>query len=249
MRVPTDTIAAPMFPARLRWLNVASLRMDKQRGRPVLLEFFDFCRPSSLRTLPYLKAWHERYEADGLRVISVHAPGFSPGRDEDVVTGAVRRLGIEHPVLLDTDLQLWRIYENRGWPARYLFDRELRLFEVHYGEGGYRETEGAIQELLGLQRDPLPYQHPEDDPDARIVVPTADQEGAWSGPYEAGAVWGVLEGSGTITVNGQEREVAYTGAHLLVAHGHHEHGVLDLQVGQGVTCHAVCFTPGLAPAG
>jgi mannose-6-phosphate isomerase-like protein (cupin superfamily) len=248
MRVPTDTIAAPMFPAKLHWVNVATLRMDQQRGRPVLLEFFDFCRPSSLRTLPYLKAWHERYAGDGLRVISVHAPGFSPGRDEAVVTEAVQRLGIEHPVLLDTDLLLWKIYENRGWPARYLFDRELRLFEVHFGEGAYRETEAAIQELLGVERDPLPYRHPEDDPEAQIVVPTADQEGAWSGPYEAGAVWAVLEGRGTVTVNGRERAVDFTGAHVLVDHGHHAHGVLDLEVGEGVTCHAVCFTPGLAPA-
>jgi thiol-disulfide isomerase/thioredoxin len=248
MRVPTDTIAAPMFPAALKWLNVASLRMDKQRGRPVLLEFFDFCRPASLRTLPYLQAWHERYEADGLRVISVHAPGFPPARDEDAVAAAVRRLGIEHPVLLDADLVLWKIYENQGWPARYLFDQELRLFEVHFGEGGYRETEAAIQELLGVEREPVAYVHPEDDPEARIVVPSPDQEGAWSGPYEAGAVWAVLEGEGMIAVGGHERPVTYSGAHLLVDHSQHEAGVLELEVGDGVTCHAVCFTPGLAPA-
>jgi hypothetical protein len=180
-------------------------------------------------------------------VISVHAPGFGPGRDEEVVAGAVARLGIEHPVLLDTDLLLWGIYENRGWPARYLFDRELRLFDVHFGEGAYRETEVAIQELLGVEREPVAYVHPEDDPEARIVVPTADQEGAWSGAYEAGAVWAVLEGTGEISVNGQGRAIAFTGAHRLLDHGRHEHGVLDLEVGDGVTCHAVCFTPGLAP--
>jgi thiol-disulfide isomerase/thioredoxin len=246
VRAPTDTIAAPMLPRDLRWLNVASLRMDKQRGRPVLLEFFDVCRPSSLRTLPYLQAWHERYAADGLRVISVHAPGFPPGRDEQVVADAVERLGIEHPVLLDTDLTLWRIYENRGWPARYLWDRELRLFEYHFGEGAYHETERAIQELLGVEREPVPYVHPEDDPGARIAVPTADVEGPYSGPYEAGAVWAVLEGRGAVVVNGEPRDVAYDGAHVLVDHGRHEHGVLDLELGEGVTCHAVCFTPGLA---
>lgn len=247
MRVPTDTIPAPMFPASLRWLNVAALRMDQQRGRPVLLEFWDFCRPASLRTLPYLKAWHERYAEAGLRVISVHAPGFEPGQDEGVVADAVQRLGITHPVLLDTDLKLWRIYENEGWPARYLFNQDLRLFDVHFGEGAYQETEAAIQELLGLDGDFVAYQHPEDDPDAQIVVPTPDQPGAWSGPYQAGAVWAVLEGRGTIHVNGQPRAVGYTGAHLLVEHAHHQRGVLDLDVGDGVRCHAVCFTPGLAP--
>jgi hypothetical protein len=164
------------------------------------------------------------------------------------VARAVERLGIEHPVLLDTDMALWRTYENRGWPARYLFNQDLRLFEVHFGEGGYRETEAAIQELLGIERDMVPWQHPEDDPEARIAVPTDDQPGAWSGPYEAGAVWAVLEGSGTIKVNGQVRPISDSGAHLLIDHGHHEHGVLELEVGDGVTCHAVCFTPGLAPA-
>jgi hypothetical protein len=246
VRAPVRTIAAPPFPRDARWVNVASLRLDQQRGRPVLIEFWDFCRPSSLRTLPYLKAWHERYATAGLRVVSVHSPGFPPGRDEDVVAAAVQRLGIEHPVLLDTDLALWRAYENRGWPARYLFDTDLRLFEYHFGEGGYRETEAAIQELLGAEGDFVPYQHPEDDPDARIAVPTPDQEGAWSGAYEAGAVWAVLEGAGTLRVNGEERRVEVPGAHLLVDHGRHEHGVLELEPGEGVTCHAVCFTPGLA---
>ena len=150
-------------------------------------------------------------------------------------------------MLLDTDLQLWQIYENQGWPSRYLFNQELRLFEVHFGEGGYHETEAAIQELLGIEAEPVAYLHPEDDPDARIVVPTPDVEGPYSGPYEAGAVWAVLEGEGTITVNGEERSVDYTGAHLLVDHGRHEAAVLELELGDGVTCHAVCFTPGLAP--
>lgn len=248
MRVPTDSIAAPMFPRALRWVNVASLRMDQQRGRPVLLEFTDLLRPACVRTLDYLQAWNARYGAgdDGLRVISVHAPGFAPGRDEDVVAAAVARLGIEHAVALDADLELWRLYENEGWPARYLFDRDLRLFEVHFGEGGYEETEAAIRELLGDEGEPVGLLRAGDDPDARLVVPTPDQAGAFSGPYEAGGVWAVLEGEGTITVNGEVRPVTFTGAHELVRHDRHTHGVIELQVGDGVTCHAVCFTPGLA---
>jgi hypothetical protein len=227
-------------------LNVASLRMDKQRGRPVLVEFWDFCRVSSLRTLPYIKVWHERYEELGLRVVSVHCPGFEPSRDTDAVRAAVARLGIEHPVLVDPDLRLWTAYDNEGWPARYLWNQDLRLHDFHYGEGAYRETEQAIQELLGIERDPLPPLRPEDDPAAQVVVPTPDQPGAWSGPYEAGGVWGVLSGVGRVWANGALIEVDHAGAYPLVEHPRHTQGVLELELSEGVTCHGVSFTPGVA---
>src|SRR3712207_3193100 len=106
-RAPEATIPAPPFPSGMTWINVAPPRIDKQRGRPVLVEFWDFCRVNSLRTLPYVKAWHERYAADGLRVVSVHAGGFLPARDEDNVRRAVELLGIEHPVAIDSRLELW----------------------------------------------------------------------------------------------------------------------------------------------
>jgi len=92
VRSPTDTIPAPPFPRELRWFNVAALRMDKQRGRPVLVEFWDFCRANSLRTLPYLQAWHERYGERGLRVIGVHTGGWDFSRDEDAIGRAIERL-------------------------------------------------------------------------------------------------------------------------------------------------------------
>jgi len=252
LRPPVDTITAPPFPAKAAWVNVAALRMDQQRGRPVLVEFFDFCRVSSLRTLPYVKAWHERYGDAGLRVVSVHAPGFAPSRDDDAVRDAVARLGIEHPVLLDGQLRLWAAYGNKGWPARYLWrpdpeQRGHRLHDFHYGEGAYAETERAIQELVGVERDVLAPLRPEEDPEAQIVVPTADQPGAWSGPYQAGGVWAVLSGAGTVVVNGRVLTVDHPGAYPLIEHPVHTAGVLDLELGDGVTCHAVCFTPGLAP--
>ncbi len=201
MRVPTDTIVAPLFPTGLPWANVVGRQASIiQRGKPLLIEFWDFCRPNSLRTLPYLQAWHERYAEDGLRIVGVHSPGFAPARDEDAVRAAVARLGIEYPVLIDRELELWRDYENQGWPARYLFDGRARLFEYHYGEGAYAETELAIQELLGVEREPLAPLRPEDAPDAALVPQTEDQPGAYSGPYEAGGVWAVLDGSGTVRV-------------------------------------------------
>jgi len=212
----------------------------------MLVEFWDFCRPNSVRTLPYLQAWHERYSELGLRTIGVHSPGFAPAREEDAVRAAVRRLGIEYPVLIDRELEVWREYDNQGWPARYLFDGRARLFEYHYGEGAYAETELAIQELLGVEREPLAPLRPEDAPDAALVAQTEDQEGAYSGPYEAGGVWAVLDGSGTVRVNGSEHEVTHPGAYPLIEHERHTAALLELEIGPGVQCYATCFTPGLA---
>ncbi|MDX6724463.1 MAG: hypothetical protein QOD73_2867 [Solirubrobacteraceae bacterium] len=249
MRAPVDTIAAPPFPKDLPWVNVAPLRMDKQIGRPVLVEFWDFCRPNSLRTLPYVKAWHERYAAEGLRVISVHTPGFDASRDEAAVRAAVERLGIEHPVCIDTDFLLWGLYDNEGWPARYLFNQQGRLHEFHFGEGAYAETELAIQELLGVERELLAPIRPEEEPSARIVIPTPDQPGAYSGPYVAGTVWAILDGRGEVVVDGRPMAVEHPGAHVLVSHPVSVEAELELEVGEGVECLGVCFAPGLAPPG
>jgi hypothetical protein len=247
LRAPVDTIVAPLFPTGLPWANVIGKQASIiQREKPLLVEFWDFCRPNSLRTLPYLKAWHERYAELGLRIIGVHSPGFEPGREEDAVRAAVARLGIEYPVLIDRELTVWREYENEGWPARYLFDGRARLFEYHFGEGAYAETELAIQELLGVQREPLPPARPEDAPGVQLLPQTEDQEGAYSGPYEAGGVWAVLDGSGTVRVNGSEQAVTDPGAYALIEHERHTDAVLDLEIGPGVRCYATCFTPGLA---
>jgi len=223
-----------------------------QRGRPLLVEFWDFCRPNSMRTLPYVKAWHDRYAAAGLRVVGVHCPGFEPSRDERSVRQAVARLGITYPVLIDTELELWREYENEGWPARYLFDGRARLFEYHFGEGAYEETERAIQELLGVEREPLEPLRPEDAPGARLARQSPDRVGAYSGPYGAGGVWAVLDGSGEVLLNGGagaggiELAVSHPGAYELIEHGRHTEALLELELGSGVRCYATCFTPGLA---
>jgi hypothetical protein len=205
LRAPADTIPAPPFLTHLRWVNVKSLRMDRLRGRPVLIEFWDFCRPNSLRTLPYLKAWHERYSerppaaqsgevapgaqsgevsahAGGLQVVGIHSPGFAASRERGAVEAAVARLGIGYPVLLDPDLEMWREYENRGWPARYLFDGRGLLFQYHYGEGAYVETELAIQELLGVEREPLAPLRPAG---ACSAAPMTHTYRAWVGASSA----------------------------------------------------------------
>jgi hypothetical protein len=176
MRPPENAeIYAPEFPTGMEWLNVAYLRMNTLMGRgAVLVEFWDFARANSLRTLPYLKAWHERYADAGLRVIGVHSPGYSFGRDRDLVARAVERLDVPYAVLLDPAFEVWRLYGNEGWPGRYLFDRTGKLRFIHYGEGEYLDTELAIQECLGERREPLVPLRPEDAPGVLLPPQTAD---------------------------------------------------------------------------
>jgi len=146
---------------------------------------------------------------------------------------------------------LWSDYENQGWPARYLFDGRARLFEYHYGEGAYDETERAIQELVGVERELLAPIRPEDAPGARLLAQSEDRHGSYSGPYEAGGVWAVLDGAGVVTVNGGSPEqlelaVSHPGAYPLLEHERHTSGRLTLEIDPGVSCLATCFTPGIA---
>ena len=182
MRPPADAeIPAPEFPPRTAWLNISLLRMDRLLGRhAVVVEFWDFARVNSLRTLPYLQAWHDRYADAGLTLVGVHSPGYTFGRDPEAVQRAVERLEILYPVALDPTLEIWRLYGNRGWPGRYLFDRRGLLRYMHYGEGDYLDAELAIQECLREldpeldAPEPLHPVRPEDEPGARLEPQTAD---------------------------------------------------------------------------
>jgi hypothetical protein len=161
------------------------------------------------------------------------------------VRRAVERLEIPWPVVIDSELEIWDIYGNQGWPARYLWDAEHNLHSMHYGEGAYTETELEIQALLGVSREPVAPVRPEDAEDALIAAQTEDQPGAYSGPYEAGGVWLVVEGEGVVRANGRELVVTEPGCFAVLEHPRHTAGVLELEVPDSVTVHATCFTPGV----
>ncbi|HEY8171765.1 MAG TPA: redoxin domain-containing protein [Dehalococcoidia bacterium] len=141
-------VRAPEFPANVQWLQGGPVRLGDLRGKPVLIDFWDYTCVNCLHTLPYVKEWHRRYGPLGLTVVGVHAPEFSFARDSGNVARAVREQGIEYPVLLDNEYATWQAYANRYWPAKYLVDGNGYLRYYHFGEGAYDETESAIQALL-----------------------------------------------------------------------------------------------------
>jgi thiol-disulfide isomerase/thioredoxin len=139
---------APEFAGIAHWLNSDKLTMAALRGRVVLVEFWTSDCVNCLRTLPYIAAWYEKYRTQGFVVVGVHSPETELERRREHVEEAIRRRGITYPVAQDNDYATWNAFENPAWPASYLIDRQGRIVRRHYGEGGYREMETAIRELL-----------------------------------------------------------------------------------------------------
>jgi thiol-disulfide isomerase/thioredoxin len=137
------------------WLNSEPLGRDALAGHVVLVDFWTYSCVNWLRTLPYVRAWHERYAGDGLVVVGVHAPEFGFEHDLANVRRAVGDLGVDYPVVIDNDFAIWRSFGNHYWPATYLLDRGGRLRFHHFGEGAYDEIERAVQDLLGVDGEPV----------------------------------------------------------------------------------------------
>ena len=135
------------------WLNSEPLTAEELRGRVVLVDIWTYSCVNWLRTLPYVRAWAERYRERGLVVVGVHCPEFGFEHDLDNVRHATRELDVDYPVVIDNDFDIWQSLANRYWPALYLVDRDGRIRFHHFGEGNYEETERAIQQLLGVDEE------------------------------------------------------------------------------------------------
>ena len=130
------------------WLNSPPLTPAALRGRVVLIDFWTYTCINWLRTLPYKRAWAEKYRDQGLVVIGVHTPEFGFEQDLDNVRQAVKQMGVVYPVALDNNYAVWQAFNNHYWPALYIVDAEGHIRHHHFGEGGYEESERIIQQLL-----------------------------------------------------------------------------------------------------
>ena len=138
----------PPLDGAVMWLNSPPLSREQLKGKVVLIDFWTYSCINCIRSVPYVRAWAQRYHDKGLVVIGVHSPEFAFERDPDNVRRASADLGINYPVALDNNLAIWRAFDNRYWPAHYLADAQGRIRYHHFGEGGTEHTEAAIRALL-----------------------------------------------------------------------------------------------------
>jgi len=187
------------FDGSAGWLNSPPLSPSSLSGKVVLVDFWEYTCINCLRTLPYLRAWNERYQADGLVIIGVHSPEFSFSGEKANVAAATSRLGITWPVVLDPNHTIWERFAVPGWPTEDLYDQQGRLVDTQTGEGNYPQTEAKIQSLLlaanpGLKLPavmPLLPQDSYDKPGATCYLGTPETYvGPWHGQAVANAGMG-----------------------------------------------------------
>src|SRR5947209_12614918 len=143
----------PPLDRATEWLNSEPLGLAELRGHVVLVDFWTLTCINWLRQEPYVRAWSQAYRDEGLIVIGVHTPEFTFEREIDRVRRATKERGIDYPVAVDSDYEIWGAFDNHYWPALYFVDADGIIRDQHFGEGRYEESELVIQRLLGVERE------------------------------------------------------------------------------------------------
>jgi len=138
----------PSFGSASGWLNSEPLTAANLRGKVVLIEFWTYTCINWLRTLPYVRAWAQKYKDRGLVVIGVHSPEFAFEKNVDNVRRAAKDLRVDFPIAIDSEHAVWRAFKNEYWPALYFVDAQGHIRHHHFGEGEYELSEMVIQQLL-----------------------------------------------------------------------------------------------------
>lgn len=136
------------FDGAVQWLNSAPLTADHLRGKVTLVYFWTYSCINCLRTLPYLRAWADKYKDQGLTVVGVHTPEFAFEKAPDNVARAVSGLRVNFPVAIDSNYRIWNAFHNSSWPAAYFADAQGNIRHHQFGEGDYATSERVIQALL-----------------------------------------------------------------------------------------------------
>jgi thiol-disulfide isomerase/thioredoxin len=153
-----ERLHMPPFAGAAEWLNSEPLGPADLRGHVVLVNFWTLTCINWLRQEPHVRAWSQAYRDDGLIVIGVHTPEFSFEHEIDSIRQATKQRGIDYPVAVDSNYAIWSAFANHYWPALYFIDKEGIIRDEHFGEGRYEQSERLIQQLLGVERGPVPVE-------------------------------------------------------------------------------------------
>lgn len=145
--LPVEGMMPPLTGATT-WINTPPLTTEQLRGKVVVVDFWTYSCINCIRSIPYVRAWAEKYKDQGLVVIGVHTPEFAFEKSEANVRQNIQRLGITYPVAMDNEFAIWRAFKNQYWPAHYFIDAKGQIRHHHFGEGDYDGSERVIQQLL-----------------------------------------------------------------------------------------------------
>ncbi len=168
------------------WLNTPPLSPDGLRGKVVLVDFCTYTCINWLRTLPYVRAWAEKYGEHGLVVIGAHTPEFVFERDVENVRRAIAAMRVPYPIAVDNDYAVWNGFSNQYWPALYLIDAKGAIRFTHFGEGAYDQSERNIQQVL-VEAGAGAFSREVVTPDARGIEAPADWDNLKSGETYLGS--------------------------------------------------------------
>lgn len=262
----------PPIAADTDWIGEAPPKVERLTAKgPVLVHFIDAGHLSSVRTLPYLAAWHRRYGPLGLSVLGVNSPRFPFTADRSKLAAALERHELPFPVASDPAYAIWRGYGCEGWPSSFLWAQGGVLAWFHFGEGEYEATEAEIRELLpasareaGLPGPGGPLR-PADAAGAQVVPPTPEAfpggapERPWRAPpgarplelsYEGAGAAVTVDGRGELAVGvdgGPESvvEIGAPGLYELAEHPRHGSHRLVLRPSVGLELYSLAFAPGV----
>lgn len=237
---------------------------------PVLIHFIDFAQLNSVRTLPYIQEWDRRYRELGLSTVVVQAPRLPFTADLRATEAAVKRLGLEMPVVIDSKRELWQDYGCEGWPSLFLWGQGGALRWVHFGEGEYQATEEAIQaelrelDALRVLPEPMAPVRPTDAPGARVIPPTPElfpaRDRAWTAERDDPTIIVEYEGAGAhATIDGEGRlhlklddkpllplTIPGPGLYTLTEHAEHGRHMIEITIEGDLALWSISFSPGLA---
>ena len=146
-------IHAPEFTGATAWLNTdRPLTIRELRGQVVLLDFWTYCCVNCMHVLPVLRDLEQRHAQDPLVVIGVHSAKFDGEKGAERVLSAMRRYGVSHPVVVDSEMLIWSAYAVRSWPTLVIIRPDGTLAAVAPGEPDPAMLESFVQKQLDEAR-------------------------------------------------------------------------------------------------